>query len=228
VDSLFDGVTDCIGNVATMGTVGITPENSAPYEYNPELARQLLDEAGYDSSNEIIIYVRGGRFYRNTEVAEATQGYWSLVGVNSSVRVVETAQWREISRSGPGQYSDNPLDAPNRPPPQPVAASLHVYQNFPSVEALDYEKTAVGTLSCYATSSKVCQPDTIEPLIGPAVAATGEERRRLMEELANIVHDDVLFIPYFEATMIYGLNEKLNFEPRYDRRVRLNMLSFAE
>jgi ABC-type transport system substrate-binding protein len=172
--------------------------------------------------------VREGRFYRNIEATEATLGYWTQVGVNATVQVVETAQWREISRSGPGQYSDNPLDAPNRPPPPPTHASAHTYQNFPSNESLDYQKAAVGTMSCYSTSSKVCQPETIEPLIEPAAAATGEERERLLTELADIVHDEVLFIPYFEAQIVYGIHEDLIFEPRYDRRVRLNTLSFSQ
>ena len=227
VEALYDGQTECRGNVAPPGTLGITSENGKPYEYNPELARQLLQEANYDPNNEIIIYVRAGRYYRNTEVAEATLNYWKEVGVNASVQVVETAQWREISRSGPGQYADNPLDAPNQPPPPPTHASAHVYQNFPSDESLDFQKMAVGTMSCYATSSKVCQPDRIESLIQPAVSATGEERKRRLEELASIVHDDVLFIPYFDAKIVYGIHQDLKFEPRYDRRVRLNTLSFA-
>jgi peptide/nickel transport system substrate-binding protein len=75
VETLYDGQSECLGNVAPPGTTGITPENSEPYEFNPDLARQLLEEAEYDPANEITIYVRAGRFYRNVEVAEATQSY---------------------------------------------------------------------------------------------------------------------------------------------------------
>jgi hypothetical protein len=103
-----------------------------------------------------------------------------------------------------------------------------VYQNFPSDESLDYQKIVTGSMSCYYTGSQVCQPDRIEPLVDPASAATGEERERLLTELANIMHEDVLLIPYWEAKLVYGLHEDLNFEPRYDRRVRLNTLSFSQ
>jgi peptide/nickel transport system substrate-binding protein len=226
-ETLYDGQAECLGNIAPQGTTGITPENSEPYEYNPDLARQLLEEAEYDPANEITIYVRSGRFYRNVEVAEATQSYWTEVGISADVQVVETAQWREISRTGAGQYAENPLDAPNQPAPPPTHASPNVYQNFPSNESLDYLKVVTGNMSCYYTGSQVCQPDRLEPLIDPAAAATGQERERLLTELADIMHEDVLVIPYWEAKLVYGIHEDLVFEPRYDRRVRLNMLRFS-
>ena len=49
-----------------------------------------------------------------------------------------------------------------------------------------------------------------------------------MERLATILHDDVLIIGLFELVAVYGMNEDLIWEPRYDRRVRLNMMSFKQ
>ena len=42
LQSLFGDRVQCHGAISPKGTVGITPENSAPREYNPELPRQLL------------------------------------------------------------------------------------------------------------------------------------------------------------------------------------------
>jgi peptide/nickel transport system substrate-binding protein len=48
LDSLFGGEIQCHTSISPPGSVGVTEENSKPREYNPELARQLLEEAGYD------------------------------------------------------------------------------------------------------------------------------------------------------------------------------------
>jgi peptide/nickel transport system substrate-binding protein len=36
VEALYQGQVKCYGNTSAEGTIGITPENSAPYEYDPE------------------------------------------------------------------------------------------------------------------------------------------------------------------------------------------------
>ena len=48
LDSFFGGRIPCHNAISMNGTVGITAENSKWREYDPELARQLLAEAGYD------------------------------------------------------------------------------------------------------------------------------------------------------------------------------------
>jgi ABC-type transport system substrate-binding protein len=48
VETLYEGRMECFGNVSQPGTLGLNAENSKPYEYNPELSRRLLEQAGYD------------------------------------------------------------------------------------------------------------------------------------------------------------------------------------
>src|SRR5918996_197631 len=47
VDSLYAGATSCRGNHGAPGVLGITPENIKPYEFDPQLSRQLLEKIGY-------------------------------------------------------------------------------------------------------------------------------------------------------------------------------------
>jgi peptide/nickel transport system substrate-binding protein len=51
VDTLYGGFPPCRGNIIFPGVTGATEENITPYEYDPDLASQLLEEANYDSSN---------------------------------------------------------------------------------------------------------------------------------------------------------------------------------
>ncbi|HZA21340.1 MAG TPA: ABC transporter substrate-binding protein, partial [Dehalococcoidia bacterium] len=71
------------------GVIGATEENTAPYEYNPDLARQLLEEANYDPNNKITILGRGTRIPKQVEVYEAIQFYLQQVGMNVEINVVE-------------------------------------------------------------------------------------------------------------------------------------------
>ena len=47
VDSLYKGTTTCRGNFGVPGVTGVTEANVRPYEYDPVLSRQLLEEIGY-------------------------------------------------------------------------------------------------------------------------------------------------------------------------------------
>ena len=82
MEQLYDDLLKCYGNIAQTGTVGITPENSAPYAYDPDRARQLLKDAGYDPENKIIIHTRSNKVVKDVEYAEAVVTYWTEVGIN--------------------------------------------------------------------------------------------------------------------------------------------------
>jgi peptide/nickel transport system substrate-binding protein len=125
VATLYEGRQECYGNISQPGTLGITPENSAPYEYNPDLSRRLLQEAGYDPAKEIIIHTREGRVYRDVELWEAVTNYWRELGVNASVQVLEQAQATSVRRSGCGQYEPAlAIKCHEQPPAPPTNTSI--------------------------------------------------------------------------------------------------------
>lgn len=51
------------------------------YDYDPEKAKQLLAEAGYENGFELELQVPSGRYPMAKETAEAVQGYLQAVGV---------------------------------------------------------------------------------------------------------------------------------------------------
>jgi peptide/nickel transport system substrate-binding protein len=82
---LYDDLLKCYGNIAQTGTVGVTPENSAPVPYDPDRARQLLKDAGYDPANKIILHTRSQKVVKDVEYAEAVVTYWQEVGINAEL-----------------------------------------------------------------------------------------------------------------------------------------------
>jgi peptide/nickel transport system substrate-binding protein len=71
------------------------PADADPYAYDPELAKQLLAEAGYDTSAEYenITYYTG---QLANDVMQAFQAYLAEIGVKTTPRFMEPAAWRAI------------------------------------------------------------------------------------------------------------------------------------
>jgi peptide/nickel transport system substrate-binding protein len=227
VETLYEGRQECFANISQPGTLGINEENSRPYEYNPELSRQLLEQAGYNPENEIIIHTREGRVYRDVELWEAVTNYWREVGVNARVQVLEQAQATAVRRSGCGQYEPAiAIKCHEQPPAPPTNASSHYYESATSNETLDYSRQAIQRLSCFDVNSRVCDPELEEKINRAKATPLGPERERLLAELAQRAHDEYWFIPFFHIQAVYGLAEDLVWTPRYDPRVRINTMYF--
>ncbi len=69
-----------------------------PYEYDPEKARELLADAGYEDGFEMTFHHPEGRYLMDRRVAEAIQGYMAEVGVDVEMRTMEWAAYLEFIR----------------------------------------------------------------------------------------------------------------------------------
>ncbi|GAO76328.1 peptide ABC transporter oligopeptide-binding protein [Meiothermus ruber H328] len=71
------------------GIFGYTKIGS--YEYNPNLARQLLAQAGYNAQNPLrfTIHSPNGRYLQDIRVAEAVQSQLRAVGVQAQIQTLE-------------------------------------------------------------------------------------------------------------------------------------------
>ena len=85
-------------------------------------------------------------------------------------------------------------------------------------------------MNCIYPRSLVCDPSPggIQEKIAPALSASGAERQRLLQELADKMHDDVLYFFGFDLPVIYAINPKLNWKNRIDGRVRAQTMWFSK
>jgi peptide/nickel transport system substrate-binding protein len=243
VDTLYHGLTECVGNIIWNGVIGATEENTAPYEYNPEKARQLLQQAGYDPANEIDIFTRATRIPKQIEVAEAYQAYMSQVGITAEINVVESALRQERTACGVGNTLNQVMADSGRDPSEDTPTREDFQQaiqrgelcprgdlmeNEPSNETLDFGRQANWYMNCTFVRSMVCDPSPggIQEMLPLAVSAGGEERQMRMQQLADIMHNDSLFIFAFKLPLVYAKDAKLEFHPRFDGRIRVNHLWF--
>lgn len=243
VDTLYNGLTECVGNIIWNGVIGSTEENTAPYEYDPEKARQLLEQAGYDPANTINLYTRATRIPKQVEIVEAYQAYLSQVGINAEINIIESAHRQERTACGVGNTlnqvladsgRDPTVDLPTREDFQQaidrgeLCPRGALMENEPSNETLDFGRQANWYMNCTFVRSTVCDPSPggIQDMLPEAVSAGGAERQMRMQQLADIMHDDSLFIFAFKLPLVYAKDPKLEFHPRFDGRLRVNHLWF--
>ena len=237
MEILYDGVQKCIGNISQWGTVGINEGNFEPYGYNPERARELLVESDYDPSNVIRIHTRLDHVYRALALLESVATMWEDVGVNAEVVVLDPARASDYRRSGCGQFEgrDAQLQCAQMGPPPPASDSTHFYETVTSNEALDMQRQLLLRTSCHAVNSRVCNlaPGldgmSFQESIADAISTPmGAERTRKMEQLTRIIYDEHWFLPFFVTAQVYGLAENLEWNPRFDTRLRLNVMGLGE
>src|SRR5690606_13155658 len=70
-----------------------------PYEYDPERARALLEEAGFDFNQTITFYHPTGRYTQDALVADAVRADLARIGVNLELETMEFGQYVEFIRT---------------------------------------------------------------------------------------------------------------------------------
>lgn len=73
-------------------------KNLNQYDYNPELAKQLLAEAGYSGRTHNLVYTQSDTLTQNLLVA--IQQYWAAVGVNVNLQKIDAAATTALQISG--------------------------------------------------------------------------------------------------------------------------------
>jgi peptide/nickel transport system substrate-binding protein len=246
VDTLYGGLTTCRGNIIWSGVIGATARNTAPYEFDPELSRQLLQEAGYDSANKISMMGRATRIPKQVEIYEAVQSYLQDVGMNVDIQIVEASIRSSRTACGIGKAVSEVLEASGRDPASdmPTREDFQagidkggssceygdLIENEPSNETLDFGRQANFYMSCVFPRSLVCDPSPggYQDMIAEALGASGQDRQDKLAALADELHDQVLFIPFFDLPVIYAVDAKLNWDTRFDGRVRVSTMWFSE
>lgn len=94
VDSLLNGE----GGVPTQGTSDTTTGHNPDltgFEYDPELARELLAEAGYEDGMELTSQIVVGSFAADSEIYQSAAADLAEVGVDLHLEQVSFAEWLE-------------------------------------------------------------------------------------------------------------------------------------
>jgi peptide/nickel transport system substrate-binding protein len=84
--------------VPTTGDYWVNPD-VAPVQYDPEAAKQLLEEAGFPMEEQITLYASQGQFTKNEDIAAAIASNFRELGLNCQHQVLERSVAAERTRN---------------------------------------------------------------------------------------------------------------------------------
>ena len=196
VDSIMFGQAEVV-NTTVIGPDWVgTPEVNA-YPYDPEKAKALLAEAGWDPNQEIdMIYVAGAK--EQDAYGPVIQQQLTEAGIKTNLVLVEGAELRrryidetdyDLFLFGGGQYRAEPS----------LTANYYHSRNL----------TPAG-----GNGTHYVNPE-LDELLDAGVAVTDKEQRKaIYDQIAKLVNEDVPTVFLWSPNSIYGLSKRLQgFEP---------------
>jgi len=184
-------------------------ESVDAFPYDPELAMQMLTDAGYPEGFTMELHVPIGRFLKGNETAEFVAAQLGEVGVIVEIVLTEFSVHREVTRI-----------------PGPDPASVDSRYGWNSNEWFDAARYS-GFFSCEGGSSKICI-DEIDALHEEASSTNDAETRdQLYQQIWAILHENPLSIYLLQQNLLYGLSDRLQWEPRVDDEVLVASMSLT-
>jgi peptide/nickel transport system substrate-binding protein len=211
VDTIIKEVMSGYGiRVATIVPPYFTNYDAAiePIPYDPAKAKQLLAAAGHPDGFELELMVPQGRYPFATDVSQAIVSYLEEVGVRVKLNTVdfgvfaETTQTREIPDGFFGAWGEeffNPIDELN-------VAVLTGDDGFSW-----YSNREIDSLTVRANR-------TLDPAA----------QKRLVSEIQRKMLEDPPFIFLFAYKDLYGVSNRLAFQPRRDESINIYETRLAE
>lgn len=172
-------------------------EEVAPYPYDPDRARALLEEAGYDGE-EVVFYVTEGGSGMLDPVAMGTAIQADLAAVGMNVRI-ETYEWNTyLGQVNPGLEGKAHM------------AEMAWMTNDPDTLPFLTLRSAAFPEEGGFNSGYYSNPDVDEMLDQARMVTDQQERAALYQDVQAIVHDDAPWI--FVANWVQGAVTTANVE----------------
>jgi peptide/nickel transport system substrate-binding protein len=108
IDNIFNGTAERVAGFVVPGNLGYDP-SIKPYPYDPEKARQLLEEAGYPDGFEISMAGPSDTYINFEEVLQAVVGYWEDIGIEVDLTFMESGRYWDLEsqRKLPPLFGDS-------------------------------------------------------------------------------------------------------------------------
>jgi peptide/nickel transport system substrate-binding protein len=178
-----------------------------PYPYDPDQARALLEEAGAVGAS-IQLIGEEGRWLKDRELLEAIAGYWSAVGLDVQLEILEF-----------GTYLDVLFDRENRPD------SIYVSS---SNDFLDPDRQLSTEYEMGGPEASNSDEELAALIAEGRQELDPAARQEIYEEAVALAYEQAYFVWLVNNEDIYGLSERLQWQPRADAKLIVREMSVAD
>lgn len=181
-----------------------------PYEHDPDEAERLVEESGHAGA-EITLHTPVGRYLRDVQIAQAVVSMIDeLPNVSASLRQ------REFGNLA-GELTDGNIET-----------SPHFYligwgnATFDASQTINPTLTSDGVLTSYKN-------DELDQFVADANStADRQERDELLQQANAHCHEQAPWIYLNRQYSVYGISDRIQWQPRNDERIDAYSIQPAE
>lgn len=168
------------------------------FPYDPEKAKDLIAEAGYPEGFSLHVMIPDGRYVMDREVGEAVVGMLEGIGLDVTYEVLEWGVYF-------GHIQERTLS--------------HLYLLGWGGATVDAEGT-LGPLLYSGNPLSFYSNEEVDALIDKGRTVVDPQRRQaIYSDLSNLLKEEAPWVYMHQQMDIYGLSNRLNWEPRPDERL---------
>lgn len=206
INNIYNGHAYATTTMVAQDFNGFDP-NLARIPYDPEGAKALLAEAGYPDGFEMTFDAGATSFTNSSELAQALTSFWEKIGIKVNLNVIS---------SGFGTYVNQSAGNSGL-----MLSAWAIYTGDGiSMQEKQYHTWNAEAGTGGGNYSQFSNPE-IDALIDEAMQEMDEAKRgemvREIDRKAAI--EEVANIPLFFNENIFGVNDALEYTPRYDRYI---------
>ena len=199
VENVLGGFGSATGQPTLEGFVGHNPDVD-PYPYDPDEAERLVEESGFAGA-EIELNTPVGRYLKDLEIAQAVAGFIDeLPNVSASVRQRDFGSLVDELLTG---------NIEDKPPWYLIGWGEATFDGGLVMTAL---LTSGGALSSWSN-------EEFDSLLSSAGNQSGDTRDATLQEANALAHDQAPWIFLNRQFSVYGVSERIAWEPRSDERI---------
>ena len=182
-----------------------------PYPHDPDKARGLLADAGYAEGLTLSFQTSEQVFPSAAEVVQALAEQLRAVGIGVDIDVVDHSTFRSIVIAGQEAHETEDLYA----------------WNWGALDP-DPDSPLSGTLHSEGISSYYANPE-LDALIDAGRSEMDRtERAEIYAQVQDLIFEEAPFIFLFQIPDVYGVSNRVVFEPRLDQYILGQFLDVVE
>lgn len=177
-----------------------------PYGYNPEKAKQLLKEAGYEDGLKLRLGSPNGRYIMDKEVAEAVKLQLEQAGFEIDLTFEEWGNYATKTLQGTMDYD--------------LWLIGWGSSTFDAGSTLNFWLNSALVTRYYQADAKTTE--FLDNTLNTALKTIDENNRvEMYHQVIQKIYDDAAFVTLYQQEDLYGVSTRINWKARPDETIRL-------